>query len=69
MPKTMRAQIQGLRIGAPFISHDAASSVKRLCRQQGKAFVPLRSSGTSSLLVAPGKEAPLCRVENAPSAR
>jgi len=51
------------------ISHDAALSVKRLCRQQGKAFVPLRSSGTSSLLVAPGKEAPLCRVENAPSAR
>ncbi len=32
------------------ISHDAANAVKTLCRQAGKRFVPLRSSGTASLL-------------------
>ncbi len=32
------------------ISHDAALSVKRLCRQAGKPFVPLRSNGLASFL-------------------
>jgi len=34
------------------VSHDAAQSLKRLCRLAGKPFVPLRSSGASSLLHA-----------------
>lgn len=34
------------------ISHDAALSLKRLCRQAGKPFVPLRSSGVSAFLHA-----------------
>ena len=34
------------------VSHDAALSLKRLCRQAGKPFVPLRSSGIASLLRA-----------------
>ncbi len=32
------------------ISHDAMGTVKRLCRQSGKAFVPLRTSSLASLL-------------------
>lgn len=32
------------------ISHDAAASVKRLCRQAGKPYLPLRSVGIGSLL-------------------
>jgi Uncharacterized protein conserved in bacteria (DUF2325) len=34
------------------ISHEAALMVKRLCRNQGKRFQALRSSGASSLLAA-----------------
>ena len=34
------------------ISHAAALSLKRLCRQAGKPFVPLRSSGLSTFLHA-----------------
>ncbi len=34
------------------ISHDAALTVKRLCRQLGKPWTPLRSSGLSSFLAA-----------------
>lgn len=34
------------------VSHDAALSVKRLCRQVGRHFLPLRSSGVTSLLAA-----------------
>jgi hypothetical protein len=34
------------------ISHDAALSLKRLCRQAGKPFIPLRSTGFGSLLHA-----------------
>lgn len=34
------------------VSHDAALTVKRLCRQLGKPFVPLRSSGLGCLLAA-----------------
>jgi hypothetical protein len=34
------------------VSHDAAQSLKRLCRLAGKPFVPLRSSGAASLLHA-----------------
>ena len=35
-----------------YVSHAAALVVKRLCRQTGKPFIPLRSSGISSLLRA-----------------
>jgi hypothetical protein len=34
------------------VSHEAALSVKRLCRQAAKPFIPLRSSGATSLLAA-----------------
>ena len=34
------------------VSHDAALTVKRLCRQLGKNWVPLRSSGLASFLAA-----------------
>jgi hypothetical protein len=44
------------------VSHDAALMVKRLCRQSEKRFVPLRSSGVASFLVALG------RIEALPSA-
>jgi len=39
------------------ISHSAALTVKRLCRQASKRYVPLRSSGATSFLAA------LCRPE------
>ncbi len=34
------------------VSHDAALTVKRLCRQLGKPWLPLRSSGLGSFLAA-----------------
>ncbi len=34
------------------VSHEAALAVKRLCRQGGKAFVPLRSGGQGAFLAA-----------------
>jgi hypothetical protein len=34
------------------VSHDAARTVKRICRQLGKAWVPLRPSGLASFLAA-----------------
>jgi hypothetical protein len=34
------------------ISHEAALSVKRLCRQAGKPFLPLRSAGLGSFFAA-----------------
>jgi len=34
------------------VSHEAASAVKRLCRQSAKPFLPLRSSGLGSFLAA-----------------
>ncbi|MBW6401130.1 DUF2325 domain-containing protein [Roseomonas sp. HJA6] len=34
------------------VSHDAALAVKRLCRQTGRPFRPLRSTGAASLLAA-----------------
>jgi hypothetical protein len=34
------------------ISHDAANTVKALCRQAGKRFIPLRSASVTSLLAA-----------------
>ena len=34
------------------VSHDAALAVKRLCRQVGRPFRPLRSTGAASLLAA-----------------
>jgi len=37
---------------ADCVSHEAALAVKRLCRQFGRPFRPLRSTGTSSLLAA-----------------
>jgi len=33
------------------VSHDAVAAVKRLCRQAGKAYQPLRSNGLGSLMV------------------
>ena len=39
------------------ISHDAALTVKRLCRQLGKSWLPLRSAGLASFLAALGGEA------------
>jgi Uncharacterized protein conserved in bacteria (DUF2325) len=42
------------------VSHEAALMVKRLCRQAGKPFVPLRTAGQGSFLAAlatlPGKD-------------
>lgn len=45
---------QADRVMFPFdcVSHDAALTVKRLCRQLGKGWVPLRSSGLASFLAA-----------------
>ena len=37
------------------VSHDAAASVKRLCRQAGKPYLPLRSVGIGSLLAGLGR--------------
>ena len=34
------------------ISHDAASTIKRVCRQTGRAFVPLRTASLTCLLSA-----------------
>ena len=34
------------------ISHDAAHTVKLLCRQAGKRFIPLRAASATSLLAA-----------------
>ncbi len=34
------------------VSHDAALAVKRLCRQLGKPWLPLRSAGLGSFLAA-----------------
>jgi len=34
------------------VSHDAALTVKRLCRQLGKPWLPLRSAGLGSFLAA-----------------
>jgi len=34
------------------VSHDAALTVKRLCRQQSKPWAPLRSSGLGAFLAA-----------------
>jgi Uncharacterized protein conserved in bacteria (DUF2325) len=39
------------------VSHEAALTVKRLCRQTGRPFVPLRSAGLSSLLTALARSA------------
>lgn len=40
------------------VSHDAALAVKRLCRQLGKPWSPLRSSGLASFLAALSAPAP-----------
>lgn len=40
------------------VSHDAAASVKRLCRQAGKPYLPLRSVGIGSLLAGLGRLGP-----------
>ncbi len=37
------------------VSHDAALTVKRLCRQLGKRWLPLRSAGLASFLAALGE--------------
>lgn len=41
------------------VSHDAALAVKRLCRQVGRPFRPLRSTGAASLLAALQEVPPL----------
>jgi hypothetical protein len=41
------------------ISHQAATAVKRLCRQMDKPFVPLRSTGTASFAAALRRQRPL----------
>jgi hypothetical protein len=43
------------------VSHDAAASVKRLCRQAGKPYLPLRSVGIGSLVAG------LERLSNTPA--
>jgi hypothetical protein len=37
------------------VSHEAVASVKRLCRQTAKPYVPLRSAGLSSFVAALGR--------------
>ena len=46
------------------VSHDAALTVKRVCRQLGKRFVPLRSSGVGSFLAALSGDETTCRGSN-----
>lgn len=54
---------QADRVAFPIdcVSHDAALTVKRLCRQLGKLWLPLRTSGLGSFLAAlaeaPGRHA------------
>jgi hypothetical protein len=45
------------------VSHDAVATVKRLCRQSNKPFLPLRTSSVASLLSALAK---LCEANAAP---
>jgi len=45
------------------VSHEAALAVKRLCRHTGKPFLPLRSSGATSLLAALRRHAVERRME------
>ena len=46
--------VQGDAVFCPIdcVSHDACQRAKRLCRQWAKAFVPLRTGGLSSFVVA-----------------
>ena len=37
------------------ISHDTVAVVKRLCRQAGKPYVPLRSTSLTSFIAALGR--------------
>jgi hypothetical protein len=37
------------------VSHDAVATVKRLCRQAGKPYLPLRSAGIGSFVAALGR--------------
>ena len=39
------------------VSHEAVAIVKRLCRQTGKRYLPLRSSGTGSFMAALARSA------------
>jgi hypothetical protein len=34
------------------VSHDAVASLKRICRQMGKRYVPLRTSSVACLIAA-----------------
>ena len=36
------------------VSHEAVATVKRLCRQMAKPYVPLRSTGISPFVAALG---------------
>ena len=54
-PALLAGLIRGAdRVAFPVdcVSHDAALTVKRLCRQLGKPWVALRSSGLGSFLAA-----------------
>jgi hypothetical protein len=46
-----------IRMPVDCVSHEAALTVKRLCRQTDRPFVPLRSAGLSSLLTALARSA------------
>ena len=39
------------------VSHEAVGTVKRLCRQAGKPYMPLRSAGIGSFVAALGRAA------------
>lgn len=47
------------------ISHRAAEQVKRVCRQLGKPFAPLRSASLASFIAALGVDAAVPETEHA----
>jgi hypothetical protein len=49
------AQAQTVLFPVDHISHTAAGIIKRACRESGKSYQPLRSSGISSFVVAIGE--------------
>lgn len=49
---TLVGQAATILFPVDHISHAAVSLVKRLCRDQGKSYLPLRSAGLSSFLTA-----------------
>jgi hypothetical protein len=51
------SQAQRVVFPVDCVSHDAALTVKRLCRQLGRPWMPLRSSGLASFVAALGSGA------------